>query len=485
MGSFTVNTAINHSLRWMTRQLQKRVPFSTHNPYLEGPFAPVSAEHSATDLRITGQIPTQLDGLLLRIGPNPLQVDNPGAYHWFMGDGMVHGLRLQHGEASWYRSRYVGVNDVNRKLGRPLPPGPRRGPGDVVNTNIIGYQGKLWALVEAGAYPVQLDWELNTLRHSLLNSNADRGFSAHPHQDPDTGELHAICYDALQRNRIRYLNIDTQGNLKHDVAIPVHHGPMVHDCAITRSSVVILDLPVTFSMREVLKGNALPYRWNPRHKARVGLLPRQGSAADIRWFEIAPCYAFHICNAFDLPNGDVVLDLVVHEYMFANPDHSPLDYQQINFERWTLELASGQLKRKVISESPQEFPRLDERLTGKPYRYAYTVGITRDASQPASNCLYRYDLETGERLQHNYGENRMTGEVVFVPKHPGASETEGWLLSYVHDLANGPTDVVILDAENMTGKPQAIIHLPVRVPLGFHGNWVAAPDAISPLKLTD
>ena len=37
------------------------------------------------------------------------------------------------------------------------------------------------------------------------------------------------------------------------VPIPVKHGPMVHDCAITRSQVVVMDLPVTFSWWALLK----------------------------------------------------------------------------------------------------------------------------------------------------------------------------------------------------------------------------------------
>lgn len=473
MGSSTVQTAITQSIRWMTRKLQKRVPYNPHNVYLEGPFAPEPCEHTITTLKVNGQIPAALNGLLLRIGPNPLQVQNPGAYHWFLGDGMVHGVRLQQGQALWYRSRFVGVDSVNQALNRPLVPGPRRGPFDVVNTNIIGHAGKLWALVEAGSYPVEMDRELNTQRHGLFNSTADRAFTAHPHEDHATGELHAICYDAMQRNKIRYLNIDKQGALKREVSIPVHHGPMIHDCAITQSYVVILDLPVTFSMRDAIKGSALPYSWNPQHRARVGLLPRQGSAADIRWFDVAPCFVFHTCNAYDLPNGDVIVDLVVHERMFSDSNKGPLENQQISFERWTLEHSSGQLRRQVISAEPQDFPRLDERLTGKPYRYAYTVGITRDAEQPTANCLYRYDLHTGAEQQHHYGENKMSGEVVFVPKHPTAAEDEGWLLSYVHDLNNGPSQVVILDAQNLNAAPLATIELPVRVPLGFHGNWVA------------
>lgn len=460
------NTAL-----WMLRRLQKRVPYGASNQFLEGPFAPLHNEHTETSLRITGVIPPELDGLLARIGPNPMHVENPAAHHWFMGDGMVHGLRLKDGKALWYRNRYVGVSNVTKALGRPTAPGPRRGVSDVVNTNIVGHAGRLWALVEAGAYPVEMDGELNTVRHGLFDSIFDSGYTAHPHVDPDTGELHAICYDGFVHNRVRYLVIDKNCHLRRNVDIPVHHGPMMHDCAITQGSVVILDMPVTFSVSAALKGSGLPYAWNPRHEARVGVLPREGEARDIRWFSVDPCFVFHTCNAFDMDNGDTVLDVVVHGRMFDSASHQGPESQAVTFERWTLDASTGRVQRKVISRESQEFPRMDERLAGKPYRYAYTVGI--DIDRPAPNALLRHDMHTGDTIRHSYGSHHLSGEVVFVPRHANAAEDEGWLLSYVHDINCGSSKVVILDAQNIEGEPQAVIELPVRVPLGFHGNWIA------------
>ena len=48
-------------------------------------------------------------------------------------------------------------------------------------------------------------------------------------------------------------------------------------------------------------------------------------------------------------------------------------------------------------------------------------------------------------------------------------------MSYVYDAATDRSDLVILDAQDITGEPVAAVHLPARVPIGFHGNWV--PDA--------
>jgi len=145
---------IGSAVSWGSRQMQKRVPYSPSNPYLEGAFAPVKTETTVTRLAVRGSIPKEPRGILTRIGPNPLEVPNPAIYHWFTGDGMVHGVRLRDGVAEWYRNRWVGTDSVNQRLGRPMAPGPRHGVSDVVNTNVLGHAGSLWALVEAGAMPV-------------------------------------------------------------------------------------------------------------------------------------------------------------------------------------------------------------------------------------------------------------------------------------------------------------------------------------------
>ncbi len=459
---------------WIARQAQRRAPRGGSNRFLEGAYAPVAEELTSTRLTVHGEIPVALNGLLARIGPNPIASPNPATYHWFTGDGMVHGLRLKNGQAVWYRNRWVGTDKALKQLKRPPLPGPRFGIVDTVNTNIIGHAGGLWALVEAGTLPVEMDANLDNVRHGLFRSDARTGFTAHPHRDPATGNLHAVCYNALEQHRIQALTIDPHGQLKRKVSIPVKHGPMIHDCAITADATVLLDLPVTFSLKAILKGASFPYQWNARHRARVGVLPHDGDADSVRWYQVEPCYVFHTCNAFTADNGDVIVDVVVHARMFDQSIQGP-EAQKISFERWTLPRQGNRVQRQVLSELPQEFPRFDERLTGQDYRFAYTVGA--DLSQPDSpQPLYRHDLKTGALQQHFYGDTCVTGEVVFVPKADDSAEHEGWLMSYVYDLRDGRSEVVILDAENIEGAAVARIELPGRVPMGFHGNWIALPD---------
>lgn len=459
--------AVN-TVEWTARRIRKRVPYSPSNPFLEGPYAPVREERTETALRVTGNIPPELNGLYARIGPNPMQVENPAAYHWFTGDGMVHGIRLRDGKALDYRNRWVGTRTVNRKLGRPTIDGS--GPFDVVNTNIIGHGGRLWALVEGGPTPAELDGELNTVKRGLFDSGLHKGYSAHPHRDPVTGDLHAICYSVAAPNRIHHVVTNSQCQITHITPIPVSHGPMIHDCAITASKVVVMDFPVTLTPLDFLKGSPFPYRWNEKHGARVGLLPKQGDASQMRWFEVESCYVFHTGNAVDRADGGIVMDVVVHDRVFGSSAQD-LGQSPVTLERWTLDPQRRDVQRQLLSDRQQEFPRYDERRTGQDYRYLYTVGF--DTTTPSPQPLFRHDLHTGAVQEHRYGQHGLSGEVVFVPRSKNSAEDDGWLLSYVYDLEKERSDLVILNAQDVDGEPQAIVHLPVRVPLGFHGNWIA------------
>jgi 8'-apo-carotenoid 13,14-cleaving dioxygenase len=445
----------------------------TGNPYLTGIHTPMSAELTLTDLKVTGTIPAELDGRYLRIGPNPVTPPNPTAYHWFTGDGMVHGVRLQGGRAHWYRNRWIRGSAVSAALGEAPAPGPRHSPRDTVNTNVLGHAGTTWALVEAGSYPVRIDEDLMTIAHDPFGGTLKGGFSAHPHLDPDTGEMHAICYEGTDQSVIRHVVIGNDGKVRREEPILVQHGPSIHDCMITKSYVIILDLPVTFSMKTLIAGHAFPYAWNPDHKARVGLMPREGRAADIIWCDVAPAYVFHPCNAYERPDGKVVLDVCAHDKMFAQSTQGP-DSHRVPFERWLVDPATKSVDRTVIDADGQEFPRPNEAYIGKPYRYAYTMALPDgfDAASPNQSKLFKHDLETGTRQVHDFGSGRIPGEFVFVARAGGA-EDDGWLMGYVIDTSVETTDLVILNAADFAGQAQASITIPHRIPPGFHGNWVA------------
>ncbi|MGD0937826.1 MAG: carotenoid oxygenase family protein [Streptosporangiaceae bacterium] len=457
------------------------MPDSAPSRFLQGSFAPVAKEITAFDLPVTGRIPAELNGRYLRNGPNPLGLDDPN-YHWFLGAGMVHGVRLRDGRAEWYRNRWVRSQAVAEKLGEKWPGGPVHENMDfAANTHIIRHAGRILATVEAGPLPYQLSDELDTQGPCDFGGTLPGGFAAHTKLDQRTGELHAIAY-YWAWDHVQHVVVCADGQVSRTTDIPVPDGPMMHDFALTEKYVVFFDLPVTFSLDAVSAGKELPYTWNPAHQARIGLLPRDGSAADVRWLQISPCWVFHTLNAYD-DGTRVVVDLCQYPQPFDVATlwdgHGPA-----TLDRWIIDPAAGKVSQQTLNDRAQEFPRVDDRVISRPHRYGYSAMIgevgqavsplTGDfADQAFTNALLKHDLVHGTAEAHDFGRDATAGEAVFTPTTPGAAEDDGYVLAFVHNPDRSASDLVILAAQDFTGDPVARIHLPARIPLGFHGSWLA------------
>ena len=448
------------------------------NPYLRGNYAPVSEEVAETNLAVRGSIPDELCGRYLRNGPNPVTAPEPSTYHWFTGDGMVHGIRLRDGRAAWYRNRWVRSAAVAEALGEAAPTGGVHAGMDFApNTNVIGHAGRTFAIVEAGARPYELSDELETIGRCDFGGTLGGGYSAHPKRDPLTGELHAVSYFWGWGNDVEVTVVDTDARVRSARRVALGGPVSVHDTAITQRWIVLLDLPVLFDVEAATSGARFPYRWHDGYHARVGLLARHGAATEVVWHDVEPCYVFHPMNAFDEPDGrGIVLDVVRHPSMFRTHLLGPSEGMP-TLERWRVDGLGGAVKEERLDERGQEFPRVDERRVGLPHRYGYAVAVGRTNDLVGTeSVLLRHDLDRGTSEARSFGRDATVGEAVFVPRGDEADEASGWVLTLAHDAGTGTSSLFVLNAEDLVGEPQAVVELPQRVPAGFHGNWVPDPS---------
>lgn len=454
-------------------------------PFLRGAFAPVKKEVTAFGLRVTGRIPRELNGRYLRTGPNVLGLEDPRAHHWMLGEGMVHGVRLRDGRADWYRNRWVRSSGVAAKLGEPYP-GPVPPADFANNTHVIAHNGRILALQEGGPLPYELDGDLNTVGPYDFGRTLTGSFTAHTKFDAAANELHAITYDPMW-DHCRHLVVDHSGKVTRTTRIPIADSPMLHDFALTERYVVVLDTPVTFDFDAAEAGALVPYVWNDRHPPRIGVMPRAGGA--VRWFEVDPVYYSHTLNAYD--DGDsIVVDFISLPAPFFAAGRGcdgPSATGSPSLNRWRVDLTHGRVQHQLLDDRPQEFPRVREGLVSRRHRYGYSAATaemfqayeTVDGVPPDrafSNALIKHDLDRGSSQVHRFPRGAAASEAVFVPsadRH--GAEDDGYTLAYVHNPDRGAADLVILSAQDFTGKPLARIHLPGRVPLGFHGSWV--PEA--------
>lgn len=458
---------------------------ASRNSFLTGNFGPVREEITADNLKVIGDVPRELDGMFVRNGPNP-QFNPPGRYHWFDGDGMLHGVRLRDGKAS-YRNRYVRTpgwqeeHQANKALygGLMDPPTPQFRQGKLqfkttANTAVVWHDGQLLALVESGLpHAVKLP-SLDTIGPQDFKGKLKHAFTAHPKTCPKTGELLFFGYNLMAKPFLRYGVISPVGEILHATAIDLPRPIMMHDFAITANHAVFLDLPEVFDLARAFKGE-FPLKFEPERGARIGVLPRRGEGKDIKWFSVDPCYVFHTLNAWE--EDDEIHLFACRMKRFPDDflggqtdaggvlkDTSPLLY------RWRLNLKTGKAREEVLDDISTDFPRVNDNLQGLKTRYGYAAR----AGGEMFTGLRKYDLELGRTEEHRYGPGRFGGEGVFVPRANAKAEDDGWLLNYVFDKAENRSELVIVDAIALRDPPLARVQLPTRVPYGFHGTWVSA-----------
>ncbi len=454
------------------------------NPYLEGNFAPWRLEGEAHDLEVIGEIPRDLRGAYYRNGPNPAY-EPTGKYHWFDGDGMIHAVSLRDGRAA-YRNRYVLSDGLKEEQteGKALYPGllalsPSEVPRFKItgNTNIVAHAGRLLALVEAGLPTEMTPQTLATVGLYDFGGRLGGPMTAHPKLDPETGEMLFFGYSPFPPY-LQYHVVDRAGVLVRSEVIDIPWPSMIHDFAITANEVIFILCPIVFSFEDV-KRRGGAFSWEPERGTRIGVMPRTGGSADVRWFETEACYVFHPMNAY---RDDDLLTLDVCRYpelYFMQADR-PRERQfssddGARLHRWRLDLGTGSITSTPLDDRNCEFPRIDERLTGRAYRYGYVAAKGAEAdgtTMPVFSTLQKHDLERGTCEVRRYPLGNGVGEPLFVPREGSRAEDDGYVVSLVYDQTRNASEFVILDAQALTAEPLARVLIPHRVPYGFHGNWV-------------
>lgn len=442
------------------------------NPYLEGNFAPVLEERTdERELAVTGVVPPDLEGRLLRNGPNPVSVPADHAdYHWFSGDGMIHAVSLAGGKATGYRNRWVRTRSLASKVATVPPKGPSEPIDGSANTHVIRHAGTTLALVESG-FPHALSPELDRARVHDFDGSLSSPMCAHPKVDPVTGELVFFGVDLFGPPFLRYHVVDASGQLIRTEDIDVPRATMIHDFGLTDTRAVFLDQPIVFDLDLAAEGRSLPFRWVPEAGSRIGVMPRDGANADVQWISMDPSYVFHVVNAFD--DGNLtVLDVVRYDAAFDTAPGEAIARSTPSLHRWTVDPAANRVQEETLDDTPVEFPRIDPATAGTRHRYAYLTVLGDDPSQPSFDQLVKYDHQRDEAVRFDPGPLRSPTEPVFVRAADGTNEDEGWVLSVAYDAARDASDLIILDATSFAGPPVATVHLPARVPFGFHGSWV-------------
>lgn len=436
--------------------------------WLQQNYGPVPNERQEMDLEVEGSLPPELDGLYVRNGSNQ-KVGEP--VHWFLGDGMLHGVRIRNGKALWYRNRYIQT---------PLlgvdPAGGLRAPtlqDHASNVSVFEHAGRLLTSGEVGL-PYEIDPDtLGTLGVFDYAGKLTTAMTAHPKIDAVTGEMLMFGYGLLEPPFLTYHRVDKSGILVQSEPIEMDEGSMMHDFQITESHVIFMDLPIVFDLDLVAAGE-FPFRWSDTHPARFGVMPREGKGSDVQWFEIERAFIFHTLNAYDDPDreGVIILEAARHPKLWVDGPNNFNAHPSLH--RYEIDLNAGMVREAPIDDRIMEFPQLDRRLVGRKHRYGYGLWLDqpRGTAPGSTRGVLKYDRQAGVVTAHELPLELQADEAYFVPASDGAGEDEGYLMTYVYDYSRDRSDLVLLDASALESAPIARVKLPFRVPFGFHGVWV-------------
>jgi carotenoid cleavage dioxygenase len=463
------------------------------NPYLQGLYEPVARETTALELPVIGEIPKDLYGAFVRNGPNPAQAP-AGLHHWFDGDGMVHAVYFENGKAE-YRNRYVGTDDYRaEKSGLDIHAGgvmapsartrPESGRGDLVykdtaNTDLVFHNGSLMALWYISGKPVRVDARtLETLGNETFGGALPRHVSAHGKVDPRTGEFCFFDY-SLYEPWMTFGVVDANNTLTNFQKVDLPGPRLPHDMGLTENYIILHDLPVVFT--EAGLRNSMWQIKVADQPARFGVVPKNGTGDQVRWFETDTCYIYHVVNAWE--DGDEVVMtacMMTPNGYPPNPAYGPyasmvnvLALNAVPVE-WRMNMVTGAVKKRRLDDRIGEFPVVNLDYTGRKTDWSYHVAMGREELQRFSG-LIKYDLRTGASVTHEFAAGIGGSEPAFAPRVGAVDEDDGYVIVFTTDEATGTSEVQVLAAKDMESGPIARIPLPARVPAGFHGTW--APGA--------
>ncbi len=435
---------------------------------------------------IQGEIPEGLQGALFKVGPDRQYPSGRGDDIFIDGEGMIHMFRFRNNQVDyanrWVRTaRYERQKAAQRSLfGRyrnrytndPSVAGVHMGTG---NTTAMFHAGRLYALKEDDL-PHRIDPKtLATLgRDDFDGAIRVQCLSAHPKVDPVTDHLLTFSYQARgdATRDIVFYEFDPDRKLLHEVWFEMPSAACVHDFAITDKWIVFPFFPLITDL-EVIKAGGPYFQWNPDIEMQIALVPRRGSAQDIRWFRGPASSAGHMMNAHR-ERSKIHLDVCLYEGncfpFFTTPTGDVTAPVPPFLSRLTVDLEdpAGHIEKRRLLQVPCEMPRTDDRYQGQPYRHGFV--ICRAAN--GSSSVGHIDVQTGAFETWSPGAGDGVQEPQFVPRTPDSPEGDGWLVLPVSRVSKMRSDLVILDARNVAAGPVATLKIPVRVRATFHGTWV-------------
>jgi len=347
---------------------------------------------------------------------------------------------------------------------------------NTANTHIVWHGNRLMALME-GTIAVELEPKtLATIGNFNYDGQINGPITAHPKMDHHSGEM--VFFGSQAKGPfsafLRMNVADKDGNLIKNEMIEAPFPSFAHDFFVTEKYVVFPVYPLVFNLDRAISGG-IPMAWEPERGTHFGVMPRNGSAADVKWHSMDARWSFHMVNAWD-EDSTIKVDVCASNASNFAPKLDGImassdDGLAPTVRRWTIDVggSTNSVSEDMLDDMTCEFPRLDDRMMTRVHRHAWLVG--GHSRELRFNRLVHYDLKTGARKI--WGEDQyLLGEPVFAPRAGATGEGDGYLLVLAYNQTTQLSQLMVFAAQDIERGPLARAKLPLRIPSGFHGTWV-------------
>ena len=163
--------------------------------------------------------------------------------------------------------------------------------------------------------------------------------------------------------------------------------------------------------------------WVNDRPTKIAIMPREGTAADVRWFEYEPRHMFHELNVWE-EDGKIIADVAAANGTALFPDETGVkrthgDTQQ-SLRRWTMDPHgnTGVMKEETLNERDIQFPRPDDRFMTRKTRHSFAnINLnSRDGRVEGMDAVLRFDTVSGKEDIWHFGSGASAGELVFAPR---------------------------------------------------------------------
>ena len=438
----------------------------------------IKRTHSFENLHMEGKIPEDLKGTLYRVGPGLVERFGQSK-HPFMADGAITAVRINESaqgacklveSEAFLEEERAGktLYDPDAPLLRRLYNGVTRSIKNTGNTQVLHWQGELYALMEQGK-PVRFsESDLATLGTDNLGI-IEGSFSAHPHR---VEQLKTTFNFGINGNMIEVFALPDNGNIKILTRFKAPWIALIHDFIVTKKHVLFFIDPAKVIIWRAmlgLKDFSKYFQWDQTEGTHIIVIPLNDPESRTQ-ITVDPFRVWHFANAYEQVD-EIIIDAFRHKNIdvLTKPTQLDDDIPKPELYRFTVNTKKKAFTDEALSDVIAEFPIVNPNFIGKQHRY---IWMQHYQDTNGNEGIAVHDTHTDKSKRWSAPDDHLCSEAIFVPKPNNNKEDNGWLLQLIQDSNKQKSYLAVFNSITFEDGPVAKLWFDHPIPATFHGIFV-------------